>query len=113
MNAPQLPKDNTRLPKIVSVSTNALPKSVVTTDFFGFDKHRILPAGPTFIDMMANAALYLGLVEHVVMNAMDERSPLPFAAARANFYAAARDGLRARLDCERQRSGLPVHQWDA
>jgi len=61
-------------------------------------EHRILPAGPTFIDMMANAALYLGLVEHVVMNAMDERSPLPFAAARANFYAAARDGLRARLD---------------
>ena len=23
-------------------------------------EHRILPAGPTFIDMMANAALYLG-----------------------------------------------------
>ena len=37
MNAPQLPKDNTRLPKIVRVGPTALGSSVVTTDFFGFD----------------------------------------------------------------------------
>ena len=37
MNAPQLPKDNTRLPKIVRVAPTALSSSVVTTDFFGFD----------------------------------------------------------------------------
>ncbi len=37
VNAPQLPKDNTRLPKIVQVATTALESSVVTTDFFGFD----------------------------------------------------------------------------
>jgi nucleoside phosphorylase len=37
VNAPQLPKDNTRLPKIVRVGTTALGSSVVTTDFFGFD----------------------------------------------------------------------------
>jgi hypothetical protein len=36
-NAAQLPKDNTRLPKIVSVSPKALPHAIVTTDFFGFD----------------------------------------------------------------------------
>jgi Phosphorylase superfamily len=36
-NAEQLPKDNTRLPKIVRVGTTALASSVVTTDFFGFD----------------------------------------------------------------------------
>jgi len=36
-NAAQLPKDNTRLPKIVRVSPGALASSVVTTDFFGFD----------------------------------------------------------------------------
>ena len=34
-NAAQLPKDNTR-PPAISIST-ALPKSVLTTDFFGFD----------------------------------------------------------------------------
>jgi hypothetical protein len=36
-NADQLPKDNTRLPKIVVVAPTALKSSVVTTDFFGFD----------------------------------------------------------------------------
>jgi nucleoside phosphorylase len=36
-NAAQLPKDNTRLPKIVLVAPTALKSSVVTTDFFGFD----------------------------------------------------------------------------
>lgn len=36
-NAAQLPKDNTRLPKIVRVAPRALDSSVVTTDFFGFD----------------------------------------------------------------------------
>jgi len=36
-NAGQLPKENTRPPKIVKVSPKALASSVVTTDFFGFD----------------------------------------------------------------------------
>jgi len=36
-NSGQLPKDNTRPPKIVKVSPKALASSVVTTDFFGFD----------------------------------------------------------------------------
>ena len=37
VNAGQLPKDNTRQPKIVRVAPGALKNSVVTTDFFGFD----------------------------------------------------------------------------
>lgn len=41
VNAPQLPPDNTRQPKIVRVpptpETTKLKSSVVTTDFFGFD----------------------------------------------------------------------------
>jgi nucleoside phosphorylase len=36
-NAAQLPKDNTRPPKIVRVSPSTVASSVVTTDFFGFD----------------------------------------------------------------------------
>ena len=36
-NGGQLPKDNTRPPKITRVSPTALGSSVVTTDFFGFD----------------------------------------------------------------------------
>jgi Phosphorylase superfamily len=37
VNAGQLPKDNTRLPKVVTVTPDALTSAVVTTDFFGFD----------------------------------------------------------------------------
>ena len=36
-NAGQLPKDNTRAPKIVTTAQSDLKGSVVTTDFFGFD----------------------------------------------------------------------------
>jgi nucleoside phosphorylase len=36
-NEGQLPKDNTRPPKIFLVSPRAIKSSVVTTDFFGFD----------------------------------------------------------------------------
>jgi nucleoside phosphorylase len=36
-NAAQLPKDNERAPKIFKTPLKALPASVVTTDFFGFD----------------------------------------------------------------------------
>ncbi len=36
-NSGQLPKTNTRPPKIIKVPTNGLDSSVVTTDFFGFD----------------------------------------------------------------------------
>jgi nucleoside phosphorylase len=36
-NAGQLPKDNKRLPKISTASLAGVAKSVVTTDFFGFD----------------------------------------------------------------------------
>ena len=36
-NSDQLPKDNTRAPKIFRVAPKQLTSSVVTTDFFGFD----------------------------------------------------------------------------
>ncbi|ARN82554.1 hypothetical protein [Methylocystis bryophila] len=60
-------------------------------------EHRILPAGPSLVDMIANAALYLGLAHHLAQGSPGGEGGLPFDAARANFYAAARDGLEARL----------------
>ncbi len=60
-------------------------------------EHRILPAGPSLVDMIANAALYLGLVRYLALGSSGGDGGLPFDAARANFYAAARDGLAARL----------------
>ena len=60
-------------------------------------EHRILPAGPTICDMMANAALYLGLAHYLAMSGQNGTGGLPYAEALRNFYAAARYGLDATL----------------
>ncbi|HCU53376.1 MAG TPA: glutamate--cysteine ligase [Gammaproteobacteria bacterium] len=60
-------------------------------------EHRVLPAGPSLIDMLANAALYTGLVTALATQPVAPETGLPFPKARANFYAAARYGLEARL----------------
>ena len=59
-------------------------------------ENRVLPAGPTVADIVANAAFYYGLVRAL---ADDERplwSQMSFTAAADNFHAAAREGLDAR-----------------
>lgn len=60
-------------------------------------EHRILPAGPGFIDMISNAALYLGLARWMAMQGADGAGGLSFSDAKRNFYAAARHGLDASL----------------
>jgi hypothetical protein len=61
-------------------------------------ENRVLPAGPTPVDIIANAALYYGLVRAL---ADDEGEPierqLSFNAARDSFFAAACDGIDAEL----------------
>jgi gamma-glutamyl:cysteine ligase YbdK (ATP-grasp superfamily) len=58
---------------------------------------RALPAGPSAIDMAANAALLIGLAEGL-KGSMDELLPaMPFSFAEYNFYRAAQYGLDARL----------------
>ena len=60
-------------------------------------ENRVLPAGPTVLDVLANAAFFYGLVRALV----DEERPvwrsLSFAAARENLHRAARDGIGAQL----------------
>jgi gamma-glutamyl:cysteine ligase YbdK (ATP-grasp superfamily) len=60
-------------------------------------EHRVLPAGPTICDMIANAALYLGLVRYVALSGHGDAGGLPYADALHNFYAAARHGLDATI----------------
>ena len=60
-------------------------------------EHRPLPAGPTLPDMMANLAFTIGLVAAWMADDEPPEARLPFDTARANFHAAARDGLQARL----------------
>ncbi|BBA34864.1 uncharacterized protein sS8_2919 [Methylocaldum marinum] len=71
-------------------------------------EHRVIPAGPSIVDMIANAAFFYGLVEAF---ANEYSEPLiPFAQAKDNFYQAARHGLGAHVvwkDGEK----LPVKPW--
>lgn len=60
-------------------------------------EQRVMPAGPSIIDMIANAAFYYGVVQRLAGRAAAPESTLPFATARENFYQAARDGLDARI----------------
>ncbi|MEH6569295.1 MAG: glutamate--cysteine ligase [Halioglobus sp.] len=58
---------------------------------------RALPAGPTAIDMVANAAFLIGLAEAIRPQINDLLPSLPFHMADYNFYRAAQHGLGARL----------------
>jgi gamma-glutamyl:cysteine ligase YbdK (ATP-grasp superfamily) len=59
-------------------------------------EHRVVPAGPTIRDCVANAAFYFGLVRGFGLATQPPEASLPFEVARENFYAAARYGLNAR-----------------
>lgn len=60
-------------------------------------ENRVLPAGPTIIDVLANAAFYYGVVRTLANEDRPVWTRMSFPAAQANFEAAARDGLTARL----------------
>ncbi len=60
-------------------------------------ENRVLPAGPTVADMLANGAFYYGLVRVLAEEERPVWTRLTFTAAEDNFHAAARDGLDASL----------------
>jgi hypothetical protein len=60
-------------------------------------ENRVLPAGPTVVDMIANAALYYGLVRVLADADRPVWSQMSFHAAEENFHRAARDGIEAML----------------
>ena len=60
-------------------------------------EHRVVPAGPTIDDCIANTAVFMGAVRALVDDEIPIETQLDFETARANFYAAARLGLDAEL----------------
>jgi gamma-glutamyl:cysteine ligase YbdK (ATP-grasp superfamily) len=60
-------------------------------------ENRVLPAGPTVADVVANAAFYYGLVRALAEAERPVWSQLSFAAAAENLHAAARYGIDAVL----------------
>ncbi|MBZ4015380.1 glutamate-cysteine ligase family protein [Streptomyces purpurogeneiscleroticus] len=69
-------------------------------------ENRVLPAGPTVTDVIANAAFYYGLVRALADEPRPIWTRLPFAAAAENFDTACRYGIDAALQWPRPgRSG--------
>ncbi|WP_353941229.1 glutamate-cysteine ligase family protein [Streptomyces sp. HUAS MG91] len=65
-------------------------------------ENRVLPAGPTVTDVIANAAFYYGVVRALAEDARPVWSRLSFDAASRNFDAACRYGIEARLQWPRR-----------
>jgi hypothetical protein len=60
-------------------------------------ENRVLPAGPTVADIMANAAFYYGLIKVLCEQDRPIWTQMSFSAAEENFHAGAREGIEARL----------------
>src|SRR6185503_18913576 len=60
-------------------------------------ENRVLPAGPTAVDMVANALLFYGLLRTLVEADRPLWSSMSFEAAQENFTTAARHGLDGPL----------------
>ncbi|MCA1779440.1 MAG: CBS domain-containing protein [Xanthomonadaceae bacterium] len=59
-------------------------------------ENRVIPAGPTVLDEVANAAFFFGMMSKLSHSVDDIRSQLSFSDVKSNFLSAARDGLRAQ-----------------
>jgi gamma-glutamyl:cysteine ligase YbdK (ATP-grasp superfamily) len=60
-------------------------------------ENRVLPAGPTTVDVIANAAFYYGVVWALMAQEDPVWRRMEFAAAERNLHTAARHGLAAEL----------------
>jgi hypothetical protein len=60
-------------------------------------ENRVLPSGPTVVDLLANAAFYFGLIRQLAEEERPIWSQLSFATAEDNFHAGARNGIEATV----------------
>ncbi|SCL22062.1 hypothetical protein GA0074692_1319 [Micromonospora pallida] len=60
-------------------------------------ENRVLPAGPTVLDTVANGAFYFGLVRALAESDRPLWSQMSFSAAEENFHACARHGIDAQV----------------
>jgi gamma-glutamyl:cysteine ligase YbdK (ATP-grasp superfamily) len=60
-------------------------------------ENRVLPAGPSVVDTVANAAFYYGLVRALAEDQRPVWTQMSFATAAENLHAAARHGMDAQL----------------
>ncbi len=60
-------------------------------------ENRVLAAGPTVVDTLANAAFYFGLTRALAESERPLWTQMSFSAAEENFHLAARDGIEATV----------------
>ncbi|SCL28740.1 glutamate--cysteine ligase [Micromonospora inyonensis] len=60
-------------------------------------ENRVLPAGPTVLDTVANGAFYFGLVRALAESDRPLWSQMSFSAAEENFQSCARHGIDAQV----------------
>ena len=60
-------------------------------------ENRALPAGPSVVDEVGNAAMFFGLMSALAEEYTDIRKEMDFDDAKHNFFSAARHGLDSRL----------------
>lgn len=60
-------------------------------------EHRVVPAGPTCLDCVANIAIFAGMLRHCSDATPAVAEQLSFEKVEENFYEAARRGLNAEL----------------
>ena len=60
-------------------------------------ENRVLPAGPTVLDTLANAAFYFGAVRTLAESDRPLWSQMSFSAAEENFHTCARHGIAAQV----------------
>ena len=60
-------------------------------------ENRVMPAGPTILDQVANGAFWFGLMVELGARMEDVTGRIDFDQAGANFYTAAREGLGAQF----------------
>ncbi len=60
-------------------------------------EHRVVPSGPSTLDVIANAAFFFGLIQELMATEKDAEARLPFISAKENFYGSACLGLDARV----------------
>ena len=60
-------------------------------------ENRVLPAGPTVVDTMANAAFFAGLVRALSVQERPLWTQMSFSAASENFAAGVRHGIDAEV----------------
>ncbi len=71
-------------------------------------ENRVLPAGPTVIDSIANTAFYYGLLSGLANAATPIWHFMSFEAARDNFFRSAEHGLEAKLYWPKVSAEVPV-----